>query len=228
MSERFPSASAGSLLLCLGAWAWILGTAQFFVAHLVVQFAWAEPYSWAHNNISDLGAVGCGPWDGNGRYVCSPLHAWMNASFVLQGTLLVAGLVLIGLLRRGLLTRTSLVFVFLAGLGWILAGLAPADLDEGLHVLAAMVVFFCGNVGLIFAESLVRADGMRTIRTYSRTLGTVGLIATALFLGQQYIVFGMGGMERLAVSPLQVWAVLTGIYVLRTFAKGTPAHPSDA
>lgn len=214
-----PRGLIGRDLARFGAWALILSVVQFFALHLVVQSAWPKPYSWADNNISDLGAVGCGPWEGAGRYVCSPLHAWMNAAFVAQGALLVAGLALIGPLRRGLLTGTSLAFVSLAALGFVLAGLAPADANEGLHVLAAFAVFFFGNVGLIFAENPVQADGGRPIRLFPRTLGTVGLVATALFMGKVWLVFGMGGMERLAVFPLQTWALLTGISVLR---RGKP------
>jgi len=208
-------AGAGSAFSRLGAWALVLSVVQFYAFHLIVQSAWPEPYSRADNNISDLGAVGCGQWDGDGRYVCSPLHAWMNASFVLQGALLAAGLVLARALRGRLLTKESLAFVSLAALGFILAGFAPADANEGLHVLAAFAVFFCGNVGLIFAENPAQADGPRTIRTFPRTLGTIGLVATALFMGEVWLVFGMGGMERLAVFPLQVWALLMGISILR-------------
>lgn len=216
---------AGSPLPRLGAWALVLGTAQFFAFHLIVQSAWPEPYSWAHNNISDLGAVGCGPWGGDGgRYVCSPLHAWMNASFVLQGLLLVAGLVLAAPLRRGALTRTARFFLFLSGVGFVLAGLAPADANEGLHVLAAFLVLFCGNLGLLYAERPGRNEPTRAVHAPSLTLGAVGLVATALFMGEVWLVFGMGGMERIAVFPLQVWAALVGVRSLGTPAKGTPAR----
>ena len=219
------TAGAGSPLSRLGAWALVLGVAQFFVLHLVVQLAWPEPYSWAHNNISDLGAVGCGPWEGGGgRYVCSPLHAWMNASFVLQGASLLAGLALAAPLRRGALGRTSRAFLFLAALGFVLAGLAPADANEDLHVLAAFAVLFCSNIGLLHAEGSGRAGGTRAVRAHSLTLGTVGLVATALFMGEVYLVFGMGGMERLAVLPLQAWVALVGVRSLRASAEGDPAR----
>ena len=57
---------------------------------------------------------------------------------------------------------------------------------------------------------------------YSLTLGTVGPVASALFMGEVYLVFGMGGMERLAVFPLQAWAALVGVRSLRASAKGNP------
>lgn len=225
MQLKFSPTGAGSTPTRLGAWALILGVVQFFVLHLVVQLAWPEPYSWAHNNISDLGAVGCGPWEGDGRYVCSPLHAWMNASFVVQGVLLVTGLILTRPLWHGFLTTTSRVFIFLAGLGWILAGVAPGDVNEGLHVLAAFLIFFCGNIGLLYAERAGRGEEARTGRAYSLSLGTIGLVATALFMGEVWFIFGMGGMERLVVFPLQIWAVLTGTFLLRPQSKGSVIQP---
>jgi hypothetical membrane protein len=143
---------AGSLARRFGAWALILGPAQFLVVHLIVQLAWPEPYSWTANAISDLAAVGCGPWPGDGRYVCSPLHDWMNASFVLLGLLFVAGLALTGLLSRNGLSWPSRVFLVLVGIGFVLAGLSPADVNEEVHVLAALIIFFCGNLGLLYVE----------------------------------------------------------------------------
>ena len=228
MSGARSRTGAGSAFSRLGAWALVLGVVQFFLFHLIVQSAWPEPYSWARNNISDLGVLGCGPWSGDGRYVCSPLHTLMNASFVAQGALLAAGLCLSRPLRSGLLTGTALAFVCLAALGWVLAGLAPADANEGLHVLGAFLIFFCGNLGLVFAENPSRAGAARAVRAHPRTLGAVGLVATALFLGQVYVVFGMGGMERLAVLPLQAWAILVGVQLLRNPAKGSRPFPSPA
>ena len=159
----------GQGLVRLGAWAWALGTVQSLALQLIVGAAWSEPYSWAANNISDLGNVGCGAWDG--RYVCSPLHAWMNASFVLQGVLLVVGLVLTGPLWRGGFSGWAWrTLVLLAGAAWVVVGLAPADVNLGLHLLAALVVFFLGNASLLLAANPRRGSGMRKIRPYSLTL----------------------------------------------------------
>lgn len=69
-----------------------------------------------------------------------------------------------------------------------------------------------GNLGLIFADSSLRKNTLPTVRTYSRSLGAIGLVTTALFLGQIYFVFGMGGMEKLAAFPLQIWTACIGVY----------------
>lgn len=59
----------------LGAVLWVVAGPLFLLAQLVVQAAWSAPFSWATNNISDLGNVRCQPWGDDARYVCSPLHA---------------------------------------------------------------------------------------------------------------------------------------------------------
>ncbi|MFC1232146.1 MULTISPECIES: hypothetical protein [Streptomyces] len=82
----------------IGYLAWVVGVAQFFVVHGIVESAWARPaYSWARNNISDLGNVHCGlrTWP-ESRYICSPDHGLMNGSFIALGVLLVVGFVLTG------------------------------------------------------------------------------------------------------------------------------------
>jgi hypothetical protein len=87
-----------------GAAVWTLAV-QFFVAQAVVQSAWTAPYSLAENYISDLGNTSCGPYAYSAevsRYVCSPWHAWMNASFVALGLTIVVGAALVrGALPRG-------------------------------------------------------------------------------------------------------------------------------
>ncbi|MEU1843043.1 hypothetical protein [Micromonospora sediminicola] len=45
----------------IAATCWLLATALFLTANVVVGLAWRHPrFSWAEHNISDLGNVGCG------------------------------------------------------------------------------------------------------------------------------------------------------------------------
>ncbi|WP_163572417.1 DUF998 domain-containing protein [Fodinicola feengrottensis] len=76
----------------IAAVAWIVGAASFFVAHIVTQLDWPTPYSWAGNNISDLGNLHCQIWDDTRpRYVCSPAHAVMNTGVFVEGALVILG-----------------------------------------------------------------------------------------------------------------------------------------
>lgn len=176
------------------------------VVHLVVQIPWDPPYSWAANNISDLGNVHCGPWGPDQRYVCSPWHAWFNPAFMVLGLCLIPGLLLVR--RRIGLPITSVVLLALTGAGFVMAGVWPADVNENNHVLGAVLIFFAGNLGLLWAgiSRRVRVPaGRRALRTGS---GLVGLVAATLFLGGEHLGLGMGGMERVGALVLLGWIVL--------------------
>ena len=198
------SVRAGAVLLCAG-------TAQFLVAHLVVQAAWPTPYSWAGNYLSDLGAVGCGP------AVCSPLHAIKNAAFVLQGVLLLAGTALTdGAWRPGRRVWQGLVGVSSAS--WIVVGLVPEDVGSPLHAAAALPGFAASNLALLVAAVSASTRDHRACRLAAAVLGAVGvagLVLLAAAVGPAGGPVGVGTAERLVVFPLQVWAVVAGVALSR-------------
>ena len=80
------------LSLLVGGAFWML-TLLYFVGQLVAQTAWRTPYSLIDNRVSDLGNTECGRTLAD-TYICSPLHAVMNATFVLTGVLILIGLFL--------------------------------------------------------------------------------------------------------------------------------------
>lgn len=188
----------------MGALCWAVAFPVFLVAQIVVGWAWRDPaFDWTWHNISDLGNVSCGLWDtSRPRLVCSPWHDVMNAAFVGAGLLLAAGVLLVR--RAG--PRSARVLL-LAGFGGLaLAGAAPADVDEDLHVLAALLVFVCGNAGLLVAGCSRRS----LWRVAALVSGVVGSVAAVLFLTQQGVGVGLGTMERLTVFPAGMWACWAG------------------
>lgn len=188
----------------LGAAAWLLGTGQFLLTQIVVGAAWPHPYSWARNNISDLGNVHCQPWDG--RYVCSPWHPVMNASMVAYGLLTAVGL--FALTRPWQRVRTARVMVLAAAAAFVLVGLAPADVDLDPHVLGALVIFGPGNLGLLLFGR--PGAGVPAVpRGAALACGAVGLVGAGLFLAGHDLGLGMGGMERVAVFPMSAWTLWT-------------------
>ncbi|MEV5874851.1 DUF998 domain-containing protein [Streptomyces sp. NPDC052101] len=210
----------------IGYVAWVAGVAQFFVAHVIVESAWASPYSWAGNNISDLGNAHCAMQsEPELRYICSPEHGLMNASFITLGTLLVVGVFLTGAVWRG--GATALVARWLlacGGMGFVLAGLAPADVHENLHVLGALLIMAMGNIGLVLAGVGLADDVPGPLRWATSLLGVIAIAAFGLFLSHRYLGLGMGGMERVAAFPLLVWALAAGVRGL--FHQAT--HMQDA
>ncbi|MFV5994604.1 DUF998 domain-containing protein [Streptomyces sp. NPDC056231] len=186
---------------------------QFFGTHKVVEAAWSRPYSWAHNNISDLGNAHCAMQsEPEPRYICSPEHGLMNASFVVLGALLVVGVVLAGALwRRGATAIVARCLLACAGVGFVLAGLAPADVHENQHVLGALLIMAMGNIGLVLAGVGLADDEPALLRWVTSLLGATAIASFGLFLSHRYLGLGMGGMERAAAFPLLVWALFIGV-----------------
>jgi hypothetical membrane protein len=53
------------------------------------------------------------------------------------------------------------------------------------------------------------------LSVYSIASGTVGLLATVLFVSGYYLGVGIGGMERLAAYVLPVWLIVVGVSLLK-------------
>jgi hypothetical membrane protein len=207
----------------LGAVVWILAI-QFFIAQLIVQSAWTTPFSLTTNYISDLGNTSCEPYPvGSNMYVCSPRHAWMNASFILLGVIILVGAALIHRAFSSGRTRTAgLVLLALAGPGEILVGLFPENVNITPHTIGAAAHFVSGNLGIVVLGIAIAATRRQTpLAVSSIVLGSVGLLATALFVSGHYLGLGIGGMERIAAYPLPLWLIVVGVSLLKNIASTT-------
>jgi len=210
----------------LGALCWLVAGPLFLAANVMASLGWRDPrFSWATNNISDLGNVHCGVWDTTRpRYVCSPWHGPMNAAVILTGILLAAGILLAwraaaraarsaGAGSAGgsaVAARAAMVLLLFASVGYGLAGAFPADVDENPHFLGALLVLVVGNVGLLVAAFATRGRA----RAWTLVAAGVAIAGAVLFFDQQSLGIGLGAMERLAVFPLPVWACCTGTGLL--------------
>lgn len=195
-----------------GCFAWVVGVLQFFLMHAVVESSWPRPYSWARNNISDLGNVYCTTQaQPEPRYVCSPAHDLMNLSFLLLGTLLAVGTAFAGFLwRRSRTATVARILLVGAGAGFVVAGLAPADVNENQHVVGALLIMGTGNVGLLLAGAGLLGEVAAGLRLATGLLGAIALTALCLFMSYRYLGLGPGGMERVAALPLLVWTLVAG------------------
>ncbi|MEU2613503.1 DUF998 domain-containing protein [Micromonospora sp. NPDC007271] len=211
----------------LGSYSWLLAAPLFLAANVITGLAWRHPrFSWATNNISDLGNVTCGSWGtSRPRPVCSPWHGAMNAATVLTGVLLALGVLLTwSALGRGVATTAARLLTLAAAAGYVLAGAYPADVHENNHVLGAGLIFVLGNAGMIVASLARRSPVLRPVRPVSLALGLIGLAGTGLFVAQVDLGLGVGGMERVAVFPLLAWAVVLAVWLLRRARRPEPGH----
>jgi hypothetical membrane protein len=218
----FRWGSRAGLAIVVGGAAWILATLQFFVAQLVTASVWNPPYSWTNNYISDLANTACGQFAvprGTPMYVCSPLYPIMNASFILAGVLTLIGAVLL----RPIWPRRRLIAVALAlwivvGVGKVLVGIFPENVDIQAHLLAALNIPIESIAVLLSSIAILDTD--RGLALVGLVLAIVGLLGTVLStVGQVvgpslYFGLGVGGIERLADYPGNVWTVLIGIVAI--------------
>lgn len=206
----------------LGPVLWILSI-QYFIIQIIVADAWHSPgYSWLHNYISDLGNTVCGYY--GARYVCSPLHPLMNASFIALGTLMIAGsLLTYRKYKENLDCLFGFGFMAIAGIGTILVGTFPENTIRHLHTFGADLAFIFGNLSMVvLGLSLYKVK--YAMRVYSLLSGVIALIALAFSAGHDYFGVGVGGMERIQAYPQAVWLIVFGVYALYTQLKGTGDH----
>ncbi len=188
---------------------WV-ASVQYFGVMIVSAMAWATHYSVLNNTISDLGNTACGIY--SDRYVCSPDHAWMNASFIVLGLAMVIGSVLIyHEFHKSAATATGFGFMALAGIGTLMVGLVPENSVSSLHEPGAALSFVIGNIGLIVLG--ISLDIPRSLRFYTIASGAVSLGAFVLFITHAYLGLGIGGMERLVANLQTIWLIVFGIYM---------------
>jgi hypothetical membrane protein len=201
--------SSARLAFLVGGGAWIL-TALYFVGQGVAQAAWSTPYSLIDNRVSDLGSTTCGTTVAN-TYICSPLHAVMNFTFVLTGVLMLVGLVLTWpVWPRRRLTTWGLVLLGVAGAGTILIGLSPENVNVFVHLVGAVNIP-AGNAAMILLGLAIWRDrrGMARYSVLAGVVGVLGMLAGPFLV----ILTGHGGglAERIALYPLIIWLIVFGV-----------------
>jgi hypothetical membrane protein len=184
-----------------GALAWLL-TLQFFVVETVVQVRQDDGYSRADDVISLLGAS------------ISPGAQLMNASFVLQAALILAGALALRPLLRGTSGRAAVVLLGAAALGVLLVGVFPLDGNLTAHRTGAVLYFLGSAVGLIALAYAVRRRS-EAVGTTLAVLGLIGAAGTIFFLTGVTGYLGEGGTERAAAYVLPIGLALAGLALWR-------------
>jgi hypothetical membrane protein len=186
-------------------------TLQFFVVEAIVQARYTGPYSRSGNVISDLGAS------------ASPAHAAMNASFVVQAALILAGVALLLPALAGTAARLAQVLLTLCAVGVLLVGVWPEGTASALHTTGAVLYLAGGALGLLALAYAVRSRS-EALGTALAVLGLVGAAATVFFADSVTEYLGRGGTERVAAYVIPVGLALTGA-VLWWMSRATGALP---
>jgi hypothetical membrane protein len=198
----------------LGALLWIL-CLQYFVAEAVAISGWSGAYSFRFNYISDLGALGCSAAS------CSPLHAVMNGSFLLQGMLIVVGTALLWpRYAKRRIAALAMAFIGASGVGVFLVGLAPEDALPPLHYFGAGMNFVCCHLGMAtMGASLLRGGSTLALGAVSLGVGLIGLTGIGLLGAGEYLGLGVGTIERIVAYPFPLWLAGMGVLELSKTAS---------
>ncbi|MEU6049132.1 DUF998 domain-containing protein [Streptomyces xanthochromogenes] len=213
-----------SIRLPLGAAVLVVNAVQWVVCEAITAAAWTEPpYSYASNYISDLGVPVCGT-QFQGRDICSPDHALMNASFMAEGVLFALGVVLLARLVTGRTRRVVVALALAHGVGMVLVGLFHGSRDGvsiglAIHGGGAAVGILCANALAIVVGSLRSLGLSSAYRVFSITVGTLGLVSEA-FVGASAGTAGV--FERGGVYSWLLWSSVTGVLLL----AGRPRRPA--
>ena len=210
----------------------LLSVLQYFVAEAAVIGAWAgqQPYSRRAGYISDLGAVGCGVFDG--RDVCSPAHVLMNASFVVQGIGMMVGALLLGTALLCTAARPGARFALApasrvtwaaaiaaraltaaagAGAGTVLVGLVPEDAGSVWHAVGAILYFAAGGLALVLLAWLWLRQTPLSWPVLACGVVSLGALITGGVTGMA--VPEPGTLERLMGYPITIGMAAVGLVV---------------
>jgi hypothetical membrane protein len=201
----------------LGGLLFVAGSVQFVAAMVVVQLYYPG-YSDTGNAISDLGSS-MSPW------------AWLfNDSIRLLGLAGLAGTILI---RTAFSSKTTTHIgvgaLLVANLGAIAVGTFPEGSSwpfAGIHSVVSLVTFLGSAFALVFlALAMSRDTRWQGLRAYTFVSGVVTFVAIGLFASGHYLGIGPGGMERVVVAPILLWAIIAGLHLARlpVYDPATPA-----
>ncbi|MBJ8339964.1 DUF998 domain-containing protein [Antrihabitans sp. YC3-6] len=200
----------------IGAVAWIL-IAGYFVAEAVVVAALPKTYNAATSSISSLGEIHC---TGD---ICSPLPDLMNWAFMVTGILVAVGAFgLKNLLPPGRRSNIVLALLAVTAISCTATGFVPIDTDESLHQIVAIPTFIARNAALALLIRPIytqwRHFGILTAAAcVTGTLGTLAIVVTDL---------PFGVVERVALYPFSVWAVVAGVAASVMSSSARPLTPA--
>lgn len=186
---------------------------------LIAGSATRPRHSWAHDTISELGRITCGPAS------CSPLHDAVNLALVVTGACLaVGGILLAPWLASGVARGVVVACSVITGLSTAATGAVPLDVDPPLHFLVSAPALALAGIPPLL--TVPRRITSRAVRLFVYAVTVAGVIAgAAVSVWVEAPTPGL--LERLAVWPSTVLLCWLG-WVLTRPDGGRPTEPLGA
>jgi hypothetical membrane protein len=178
-------------------------------------------FNMQNNAISDLAAIGVPTTAVEEAAVFGLAICWMIGAYLLFR-------------RTG--RRALMILNVLPGVGFLLAGLSPENVNLTVHSVGAPLAFVLGAIVVLLSYRMIRGP----FRYFPVGLGTVSLFATCIiFFGYQIVGpcgtcsgqsgydqsldklgLGLGGWESMIVYPLLIWLISFGGYLMAKTSEG--------
>jgi hypothetical membrane protein len=179
-------------------------------------------FSLQTNAMSDLAAVGVRTFILEEAAILGAGICWTAGAYYL-------------LRRTG--RRGALVLNALPGVGFLLAGLSPENVNVAIHSAGALLAFPFGGIVVILSYRTIQSR----FRYLSIALGALSLASTfTIFAGGQLVgpcgscaanvsgytqkleelVLGLGGWESMIIFPLLIWLIGYGSYLMAAGRSG--------
>ena len=232
-TQGAETSAAKRQVLRVAGLAWGAAAVTYLAAEAIAASAYSPAYSYAENYISDLGVPACGIVFA-GRPVCSPLHALMNADFVLQGVLFLTAGVAAARALSGWARWPLLACAMLNGIGITLVGLFPETYGvKGLHGLGALLAIVFGNATALASAFAFRQLALPWVhRAISLALPLLAAIAFAALLAARGrsgpLIVPDGIWERMSVYTITGWELATAWCLIARAARTAPHRGHDA
>ncbi|MEM2154927.1 MAG: DUF998 domain-containing protein [Nitrososphaeria archaeon] len=183
-----------------------LGSAQF-ILFMIVAEALYPGYNISFNYISDLGV--------------GPSASIFNSSVFLLGLTAISS---VYYLRKFIPDKKIfLAFMFLCGIGAMGVGIFSEHFGF-IHTIVSLIAFIFGGLSATYSSKISR----KPFSYFSLILGLISIISLVIFvvfemleffripsyLSFNYLGLGRGGMERMVVYPVLVWALGFGGYLI--------------
>ncbi len=192
-----PPVHSGAIVL-------LVGVVQFVIVGMALTQLKYPGYSLTGNYISDLGNTSTSPW-----------YFVFNGSIIALGVLSFFGVLMIwGAFKPGLLRLAGLALLLVASIAAIGVGVFPENVNGGIHGLASLLVFLPSGLAMVLLSgTMLRDTRWQGFRFFTFLLGVITLVALALYLPQYWGPLGPGGLERIVVYPVLIWAFVISIHL---------------
>lgn len=188
-----------------------VGTVQAGI-FLILSEIYYPNYNVSANAFSDLGAT-C-PSGGGTCIINQPAAAIFDFTAALAGVLVLVGAYY---LQKAFHWKPATAVISLAGIGALGVGFFP-ETTGIVHSVSSLVLFLFGGLSAVVTARFQR----KPLFYFSIVLGFITLVSLVLRVGGNYLGLGTGGMERMVVYPMLLWAIGFGGHLMATDGMSSP------